>query len=113
MRFIALDVDRDFREVVVKDESGLGLAGRVKTSLEQLELFGRSLAPDDQVALEATRPAGAIARILAPHVGRVMIANTRKPSAIAESKAKTDKVDAKTLREPLAGWVSAHCVRPG
>ena len=39
MRFIALDVHRDFCEVAIKDESGLRLAGRVKTKPEELELF--------------------------------------------------------------------------
>jgi transposase len=102
MRSVALDVHRDFCEVAIKDESGLRLAGRVKSSLEELELFAGSLAPDDQVALEATGPALAIARILEPHVGRVVIANTRKLRAIAESKVKTDKVDAATLCELLA-----------
>jgi transposase len=102
MRSVALDVHRDFCEVAIKDESGLRMAGRVKTSLEELERFAQSLAPDDQVALEATGPAGAIARILEPHVGRVVIANTRKLRAIAESKVKTDKLDAKTLCELLA-----------
>jgi transposase len=102
MRSIALDVHRDFCEVAIKDESGLRLAGRVKTSPEELERFAQSLAPDDQVALEATGPALQIARILQPHVGQVVIANTRKLSAIAESKVKTDKIDAKTLCELLA-----------
>jgi transposase len=102
MRAIALDVHRDFCEVAIKDGSGLRLAGRVKTSLDELERFAQSLAPDDQVALEATGPAQAIARVLEPHVGRVVIANTRKLSAIAESKVKTDKVDASTLCELLA-----------
>ena len=102
MRSIALDVHRDFCEVAIKDESGLRLAGRVKSSVEQLERFAQSLAPDDEVALEATGGALAIARILEPHVGRVLIANTRKLSAIAESKVKTDKLDASTLCELLA-----------
>src|SRR5881398_157506 len=102
MRSIALDVHRDFCEVAIKDESGLRLAGRVRSSVSELELFAQSLAPDDEVALEATGGALAIARILEPHVGRVVIANTRKLSAIAESKVKTDKVDAKTLCELLA-----------
>src|SRR2546423_2558021 len=102
MRSIALDVHRDFCEVAIKDESGLRLAGRVRTSPEDLRLFAQSLAADDQVALEATGPAQAIARILEPHVGRVLIANTRKLRAIAESKVKTDKLDAKTLCELLA-----------
>src|SRR2546430_12562989 len=102
MRSIALDVHRDFCEVAIKDESGLRLAGRLKSSPAELERFAASLAPDDQVALEATGPALQIARILEPHVERVLIANTRKLSAIAESKVKTDKVDASTLRELLA-----------
>src|SRR2546421_5826819 len=102
MRSIALDVHRDFCEVAIKDESGLRLAGRVKSSVSELELFAQSLAPDDEVALEATGGALQIARILEGHVARVVIANTRKLSAIAESKVKTDKVDAKTLCELLA-----------
>ena len=79
MRSIALDVHRDFCEVAIKDQSGLRLTGRVKTKPEELELFAKSLAPDDQVALEASEPALAIARILEPHVGRVV----RWSSAVA------------------------------
>jgi transposase len=108
MRSIALDVHRDFCEVAIKDESGLRLSGRVRTKPEELELFAQSLAPDDQVALEASEPALAIARILEPHVGRVVIANTRKLRAIAESKVKTDQLDARTLCELLAaGYLPA------
>ena len=47
MRFIALDVHRDFCEVAIKDASGLRLAGRVRSSVSELELFAQSLAPDD------------------------------------------------------------------
>ena len=108
MRSIALDVHRDFCEVAIKDESGLRLAGRVKTKPEELELFAQSLAADDQVALEASGPALAIARILETYVGRVVVANTRKLRAIVESKVKTDKLDARTLCELLAaGYLPA------
>jgi hypothetical protein len=58
------------------------------------------------VALEASGPALAIARILKPHVTRVVIANTRKVRAIAEAKVKTDKVDAATLCELLESLAS-------
>jgi transposase len=102
MRFVALDVHSGFCEVAIKDESGLRAAGRVKSSIEELELFAGSLCPDDEVAMEATGPALQIARILKPHVGRVVIANTRRLRAIAEAKVKTDKVDASTLCELLA-----------
>ena len=102
MRSIALDIHRDFCEVAIKDGAEVRSAGRIKTSPEELELFAQSLAPDDQVALEATGPALRIKRLLEPHVGRVVIANTRKLRAIAEAKVKTDKVDARTLCELLA-----------
>jgi transposase len=106
MRSIALDVHRDFCEVAIKDGGEVRSGGRVKTSAEELELFAQSLAPEDQVALEATGPALQIKRLLEPHVGRVVIANTRKLRAIAEAKVKTDKVDARTLCELLgAGFL--------
>jgi transposase len=108
MRSIALDVHRDFCEVAIKEGGELRSARRIATSVEQLELFAQSLAPDDQVALEATGPANAIARILEPHVDRVVVANTRRVRAIAEAKVKTDKVDAATLCELLdAGFLPA------
>jgi transposase len=66
----------------------------IRTSREQLELFANSLSPDDQVALEASSPALAVARILEPHVAGVVVANPRKLRVIAESKVKTDQVDA-------------------
>jgi transposase len=58
------------------------------------------------VALEASGPALAIKRVIEPHVGRVVVANTKKVRAIAEAKVKTDKVDAATLCELLdAGFL--------
>ena len=106
MRSIALDVHRSFCEVAIKEGPKLRSGGRIKTSAAELELFAQSLGADDQVALEASGPALAIKRILEPHVGRVVIANTRKVRAIAEAKVKTDKVDAATLCELLhAGFL--------
>ncbi len=66
MRFIALDVHRDFCEVAMAEDGRVRLAGRVETKLATLELFAQSLAADDQVVLEATGNAVAIARILEP-----------------------------------------------
>jgi transposase len=106
MRSIALDIHRDFCEVAIKDGDALRSGGRIKTDVAELELFAQSLAPDDQVALEASGPALAISRIIEPHVARVVVANTRKVHAIAEAKVKTDKVDAATLCELLdAGFL--------
>jgi transposase len=102
MRSIALDVRRDFCEVAIAEAGEVRLVGRVKTEPEALELFARSLAATDRVAVEATGNGLAIARIIEPHVDRVLLAN---PKAVkgATQTAKTDKIDARTLAQLLAG----------
>ena len=102
MRFIGLDVHEDFCEVAISDGGKAHSAGRVKTTRAELELFAQSLGQDDKVALEATGNSLAIARILEPHVGEVVIANSRKLRAIYEAKVKNDRVDSRTLAELLA-----------
>jgi transposase len=101
MRFIALDVHRDFCEVAIAEGGRVRRAGRVETSPAMLELFAQSLGGEDQVVLEATGNAVAIARIIEGHVGRVVLAN---PKAVknATQSAKTDKRDARTLVKLLA-----------
>jgi transposase len=101
MRFIALDVHRDFCEVAIAEGGQVRRAGRVETTPARLELFAQSLVMDDQVVLEATGNALAIARIIEPHVGRVVLAN---PKAVknATQSAKTDTLDACTLAKLLA-----------
>jgi transposase len=112
MRSIALDVHRSFCEVAIQEGGELRSSGRIKTNVADLELFAQSLGADDQVALEASGPALAIARILEPHVGRVVVANTRKVRAIAEAKVKTDKVDARALCELLAAGFLPSVFKP-
>ena len=73
MRAVALDVHRDFCEVAIVAEGRLRSAGRIETKPETLELFARSLDARDRVALEVTGNAWAIARILEPHVARVIV----------------------------------------
>jgi transposase len=101
MRAIGIDVHRDFCEVAISEGGHLRSAGRVPSTTEELELLGASLAPDDEVALETTGNALAIARILAPHVARVVVASARELHAISDAKAKTDRRDARTLAKLL------------
>jgi transposase len=103
MRFIGLDVHRDFCEVAIAEGGQVRLAGRVKTEPAELALFAQSLAGDDQVALEATGNALGIARIVEPRVGRVVLANPKAVKGITQAGAKTDKIDARTLAKLLAG----------
>lgn len=102
MRAIGIDVHGDFCELAISEGGGLRSAGRVPSTPEDLELFAASLAPDDEVALEATGNALAIARILEPHVARVVVASARELHAISDAKAKTDRRDARTLAKLLA-----------
>jgi transposase len=101
MRFIALDVHRDFCEVAIAEAGAVRLAGRVRTTPAELELFAQSLGGEDEVVLEATGNALAIARIIEPHVARVVLANPKAVKAAAET-AKTDKLDARALAQLLA-----------
>ncbi len=103
MRFIGLDVHRDFCEVAIAEAGEVRLAGRVVTEPGALRLFAQSLGGDDQVALEATGNALGIARIIAPQVGRVVLANPKAVKGITRAGAKTDKIDARTLAKLLAG----------
>src|SRR3954467_12663737 len=101
VRSIGMDVHRDFCEVAIAEYGAVRAAGRILTTPAALELFARSLAPSDEVAIEATANALAIARIIEPHVRRVVLAN---PKAVREKspRAKTDKIDAKLLARLLA-----------
>jgi transposase len=65
-----MDVHRDFCEVAIAEDGAGRAAGRIATEPAALELLAQSLAPNDEVAIEATANALAIARIIEPHVRR-------------------------------------------
>jgi transposase len=102
VRFIGLDVHKDFCEVAVLEDGRFRSGPKVPTRPQDLEAFAHSLAPDDEVALEATGGAFAVARILEPYVRRVVVANPTAVRAIAWAKVKTDRLDARTLAKLLA-----------
>jgi transposase len=101
VRAFGLDVHRDFCEVAIAERGSVRSAGRIRTRVEALELFAQSLVASDVVALEATGGADRIVSVLQAHGVRVVVANTRKLRAISEAKAKTDRLDARTLARLL------------
>jgi transposase len=101
VRGIGLDVHRDFCEIAVAEDGRVRSAGRIATRVEALETLARSLAAGDVVALEATTGTDKIVSVLERHGVRVIVANTRKLKAISEAKAKTDRLDARTLARLL------------
>ena len=76
-------------------------AGRVPTRVESLELFAESLAATDVVALEATTGADRIVSLLQAHGIRVVVANTRKLKGLSDTRAKTDRLDARLIARML------------
>jgi transposase len=96
-RVIGMDIHRTFAEVVFWEDGRLHWYGRVDMTRSGLEGFGRSLAKDDEVVLEATGNAMAVVRVLRPFVARVIIANPLQVKAIAHAHVKTDKIDAGVL----------------
>lgn len=103
MRFIGLDVHRDFCVVAISQDGQVRVVGKVLTTPDQLAMFADSLGRGDQVALEATSNALVIARMLERSVDRLVIATRRDLQAIARAKHKTDRLDATMLARLLAG----------
>jgi transposase len=101
-RCFGLDVHREFAQVAIWQDGLVRHAGQIPTTPEALRIFADSLAPNDEVALEATGNTHAIVRLLQGKVARIVVSNPQKTRAIAEAKVKTDKVDAEILAQLLA-----------
>jgi transposase len=101
VRAIGLDVHLEFCEVAIAEEGEVRSAGRIETKPERIELFARSLGADDQVALEVTGNAWEIARLIEPHVKRVLVVSPND-TGVRQARAKTDRLDARTLARLLA-----------
>ena len=112
MRAVALDVHRDFCEVAIVAEGRLRSAGRIETRPEALELFAQSLDPRDRVALEVTGNAWEIARIIEPHVARVIVVSP-SDTGIRQARAKTDRLDARALAQAAVGGSAGQGVDAG
>jgi transposase len=99
-RAIGLDVHRDFCEIAICEAGRVRSAGRVKTTPEALKILAESLLASDRVALEVTGGAWEIARILEGHVRRVVVVSP-DDTGIRQARAKTDRLDARTLARLL------------
>ena len=103
MRWLGLDVHRDFAEIAEASPGGVvRRLGRIRTTPTDLRAFAESLGAEDQVAMEAPINTFAIARLLEEHASRVVVSNPLRTRAIADAKIKTDKVDAGMLAQLLA-----------
>ena len=99
-RAIGLDVHRDFCVVAICEDGQIRSAGRVPSTPEGLRTLAEILLGSDRVALEVTGSCWEVARILEPHVDRVIVVSP-DDTGIANARAKTDRLDARTLARLL------------
>jgi len=99
-RAIGLDVHRDFCVVAICEGGEVRAAGRVPSTPEGLSMLADSLVRSDRVALEVIGSCWEVARILEPHVDRVVVVSP-DDTGITRARAKTDRLDARTLARLL------------
>jgi transposase len=97
MRVVGLDIHRVFAEAVMLENGTARRLGRVGMTRDRLAAFAKTLTHDDHVVVEATGNASAVAEVIRPYVGRVVMANPRQVRLIAEARIKTDVIDATVL----------------
>ena len=72
-RAVGLDVHRDFCVVAICEDGEVRSAGRVPATPDGFTALAQSLLASDRVALEVTGSCWEVARILEPHVNRVVV----------------------------------------
>src|SRR3954471_15558774 len=102
MRVVGLDIHRVFAEAVMLEDGKTRRLGRVGITRDRLAAFARTLTQEDHAVVEATGNASAVAEVIRPHVGRVVIANPRQVRLIAAARIKTDVIDATVLAQLYA-----------
>jgi transposase len=95
-RAIGLDVHREFCVVAICEDGQVRSGTRVPSTPEGLRMLAQSLVRSDRVALEVTGSCWEVARILGPHVDRVVVVSP-DDTGITQARAKTDRLDARTL----------------
>lgn len=106
-RAVGLDVHLEFCEVAICEDGQVRSAGRVESTPEGLGALADSLVATDRVVLEMTGSAWEVVRILEPHVAGVLVVSPAD-TGIVHARAKTDRLDARTLARLLwAGELDA------
>ena len=87
MRSIGMDVHRDFCEIAIAEGGTCGRSAGWRASRRRSAIRGVAV-DSDEVAIEATANVVAIARIIEPHVRRVVLANPK--AVLREGAARED-----------------------
>jgi transposase len=99
IRYVGLDVHKVWTQVAWHLPDGSVQRERIATQPALLRELAERLTRQDTVALESTTNAFAVAGLFRPRAGSVLISNPLRTRLIAESKIKTDKVDADVLAQ--------------
>jgi len=111
-RFIGLDVHLDFIEIAICEEGKVWSGGRVPSTPEGIKTLAESLLPTDRVALEVTGSSWEIVKLLKPYVRKIVVVSPGD-TGISQARAKTDRLDARTLARLLwKGELEAVWVPP-
>ena len=97
MRAVGLDIHRNFAEAAEIRDGVARQLGRFDLVRDKVIAFAKHLGREAEVVIEATGNTLAVAKLMAPYVRRVVIANPLQVRAIAHAKVKTDKIDALVL----------------
>lgn len=101
-KFIGLDLGKEKAAACVLDPEGSVLKRlNFSVDLENILQFSDSVGTDSRIALEVSTNTYAVSQILLRKGHSVVVSNPMLTKAIATSKIKTDKVDAKILAELL------------
>lgn len=113
-RFVAIDIHKHYVMVGAIDAQQRMVLQPRRIDLPRFATWAAAhLHPTDAVVIEATTNAWAIHDLLAPLVGRVVVAHPAKVKLIAAARVKTDKVDVLTLARLLrADMIPAVWVPP-
>ena len=103
MRYIGFDVHRKTVRACIRNaDDTIAHESTFECTREGLESFARShLVKSDLLTLEATFHSWPIVEVISPFVQKVVVSNPMATKAIAQSKVKTDKIDARVLSELL------------
>ena len=72
-RCVGLDVHLDFLEIAICEGGKVYSAGRVPAMPERIKALAESLLRSDRVALEVTGRSWEIARLLEPHLSKIVV----------------------------------------
>ena len=99
-RAIGLDLHREFCEIAICESGQTFGGGRVKMTAEGIETLAGSLESTDRVVMEVSSSAWEVARRLEGRCERVVVVSP-DDTGIAHARAKTDRIDARTLASLL------------